>query len=118
MPPATPDPITIAILAKAPDPGIAKTRLVMMLGGDGAATLQGRFIDQVVASAVAAAVGPITLWGTPDIRHPHFRAHAERHGIALKAQPKGDLGARMLAALKEPDAPTIVIGTDCPALTA
>jgi uncharacterized protein len=118
MPPVTPEPVTIAILAKAPNPGLAKTRLVMMLGVDGAATLQARFIDHVVAAAVAAGVGPITLWGTPDEKHPAFRAHAEQHGITLKPQPKGDLGARMLAAIMEAHAPTIVVGTDCPALTA
>lgn len=118
MSPATPEPVTIAILAKAPNPGLAKTRLVMMLGVDGAATLQARFIDHVVAAAVAAGVGPITLWGTPDERHPAFRAHAEQHGIALKAQPKGDLGVRMLAAITEANGPAIVVGTDCPALTA
>ena len=33
----------------------------------------------------------------------------------MRPQPEGDLGARMLAAIGE--RPTLVIGTDCPALT-
>jgi glycosyltransferase A (GT-A) superfamily protein (DUF2064 family) len=37
-----------------------------------------------------------------------------RHRFALKRQPAGDLGARMLAAMH---GPTLVIGTDCPAFT-
>jgi hypothetical protein len=107
--------VEIAVLAKAPVPGYAKTRLVPRLGADGAARLQARLIDRALATAVAADAGPVTLWGAPDDGHPALRALARRHGAAARAQPAGDLGARMHAA--SAGGATLVIGTDCPALT-
>jgi len=38
-------------------------------------------------------------------------------GVALAAQPEGDLGARMMAAVEAARGAAIVVGTDCPALT-
>ena len=115
--PGNPDPVAVAILAKAPLPGLAKTRLVPMLGADGAASLQARLIERVATTAQAAAVGPITLWATPDRHHPVFQTIAAILGISLAVQPDGDLGTRMMAAIVAAGGPVIVIGTDCPALT-
>jgi rSAM/selenodomain-associated transferase 1 len=114
MRPANADPINVAILAKAPIPGTAKTRLIPSIGAHAAAALQERLTERTVATAHAAAIGSVTLWCTPDPSHVSFRELVLRHGIALKRQPEGDLGARMLAAM---NGPTLVIGTDCPALT-
>lgn len=111
------EPVAIAILAKAPIPGYAKTRLIPHLGADGAAALQARLIGRAVETAVAAAIGPVTLWAAPDENHPAFGAAKDRHGVALARQPEGDLGARMLAALSAAYAPTLAIGADCPALS-
>jgi hypothetical protein len=104
----------IAILAKAPVPGFTKTRLIPAIGAHAAALLQERLTEQTVASAVAAKVGPVTLWCAPDPSHPSFMDLARRFSIALKRQPEDDLGARMLAPFA---GPTLVIGSDCPALT-
>jgi uncharacterized protein len=112
------EPVAIAILAKAPIPGLAKTRLASVLGPDRAAALQARLTERALATALAAAIGPVTLWATPDVSHPAFRTLAEKSGIALARQPDGDLGARMLAAIAAARGPILVIGTDCPALTA
>jgi rSAM/selenodomain-associated transferase 1 len=111
------EPVAVAVLAKAPLAGFAKTRLIPALGADGAASLQARLIARAVATAGAAAVGPVTLWATPDVSHPTFQA-VRAHGIALARQGDGDLGARMLAAIAAANGPALVIGTDCPALTA
>ena len=109
--------VAIAILAKAPVPGVAKTRLAPVLGADGAANLQARFIAHTVTTAHSAALGPVTLWVAPDPHHPVFQAIAAPPGVALAAQPEGDLGARMMAAVKAARGPALVVGTDCPALT-
>jgi rSAM/selenodomain-associated transferase 1 len=106
---------SIAILAKAPVPGFAKTRLIPAIGAHAAAVLQERLTEQTVASAVAAGTGPVTLWCAPAPSHPAFMDLARRFSISLKRQPEGDLGARMLAAFA---GPTLVIGSDCPALTS
>ena len=105
---------SIAILAKAPVPGFAKTRLIPVIGAHAAAMLQERLTEQTVASAVEAGIGPVTLWCAPDPGHPSFIDLVRRFSISLKRQPQGDLGARMLAAFA---GPTLVIGSDCPALT-
>jgi rSAM/selenodomain-associated transferase 1 len=112
------EPVALALLAKAPIPGFAKTRLIPRLGADGAASLATRLIEHAVATACAAAIGPVTLWAAPDEHHALFQSLAARNAIALARQPDGDLGARMLAALTAADGPALVIGTDAPALTA
>lgn len=115
---ATPEPVALAILAKAPTPGSVKTRLIPALGAAGAAALHARLIERTVETAGAAAIGPVTLWVTPAAPHACFTALASRFPIALAAQPEGDLGARMLAACQGAAGPALVIGTDCPALSA
>jgi uncharacterized protein len=112
------DPVAVAVLAKAPLSGFAKTRLIPALGADGAASLQARLVERAVATACAAVIGPVTLWATPDESHPLFQAIGAHLGVALARQGDGDLGARMLAAIAAANAPALVIGTDCPALTS
>jgi rSAM/selenodomain-associated transferase 1 len=114
MPHGNPDPVSVAILAKVPH--VAKTRLAPVLGPEGAAGLAARFIERTVATAKAAAIGPVTLWVTPDRHHPAFATISALLDVALAEQPDGDLGARMLAAIEAAPGPAIVIGTDCPAL--
>jgi len=111
------EPVVVAVLAKAPIPGFAKTRLIPVLGARGAATLQGRLIERAVETACAATLGPVVLWTTPDETHPAFQSIGVRLGITLARQADGDLGARMLAAVTQAGASVLVIGSDCPALT-
>ncbi len=111
--------IGLAILARAPVPGLAKTRLIPRLGADGAAALQKWLLRRTVATAVAADVGPVTLWCAPDVDHPEFSACRARGQVVLRRQAPGDLGARMHAAVADLPAPAgvLVVGTDCPVLT-
>jgi uncharacterized protein len=115
MPGETPEPIGIAILAKAPLPGLVKTRLVPALGPQGAAQLQRALVARTVETACRAGTGPVTLWTSLDPDHEIFTALASRFAVRLACQNDGDLGARMLAAIAT--GPTLVIGNDCPALT-
>jgi rSAM/selenodomain-associated transferase 1 len=110
------EPVAVAVLAKAPVAGFAKTRLVPVLGAVRAARLQARLIERTIETACAAGIGPVTLWGAPDDRDPLFQTLRTRRSIELATQPKGDLGARMLAALKAVDGPALIIGVDCPIL--
>ena len=55
---ASPEPVAIAILAKAPLPGLAKTRLAPALGADGAAALQARLIERAVETAARRRYRP------------------------------------------------------------
>lgn len=110
--------VAIAIMAKAPLPGLVKTRLIPVLGAEGAAALALRLIERTSKIASEAAVGPVTLWCAPDESHPLFLALKRSLGIALGRQSEGDLGDRMHAAVVAAGGPVLVIGTDCPALTA
>jgi uncharacterized protein len=107
----------IAVLAKAPIPGLAKTRLIPSIGAHAAAVLQERLTEQAVETALATDIGPVTLWCAPDTSHASFGGLATRFPITLARQPDGDLGVRMLAALAAANGPALVIGSDCPAFT-
>ena len=65
--------VAIAIMAKAPIPGLAKTRLIPSIGAHAAAVLQERLTERTVATALAANIGPVTLWCAPDPSHASFR---------------------------------------------
>lgn len=113
-------PVSLAVLAKAPIPGLAKTRLIPALGAVGAARLQRHFTQRALRTAVASGLGPVTLWCAPTVSHRFFQAlRRAALPVALRAQPEGDLGLRMLTALQAgcSQGPTLLIGTDCPALS-
>jgi rSAM/selenodomain-associated transferase 1 len=88
-----------------------------VLGARGAAVLQERLVERAVETACAAAIGPVTLWTTPDESHPVFQSIGAHLGITLARQADGDLGARMLAAITAANTCVLLIGSDCPALT-
>ncbi|MGH8618466.1 MAG: TIGR04282 family arsenosugar biosynthesis glycosyltransferase [Burkholderiales bacterium] len=111
----------VIVMAKAPDPGAVKTRLIPALGAEGAAALAARLLKHTLAQACAAHVGPVILAGAPGVDHPFLRFCAMRYGASLVAQPDGDLGARMhtlLSGALAEHACALVIGSDCPLLCA
>jgi rSAM/selenodomain-associated transferase 2/rSAM/selenodomain-associated transferase 1 len=116
-------PAAVAVLAKAPLPGLAKTRLIPLLGPAGAARAHRQMTLQTIATVRRASTGPLRLWCAPDVDHRFFRALARRHGLVCQPQASGDLGERMATAMDRhfeasPQLPWLVVGTDCPALTA
>jgi rSAM/selenodomain-associated transferase 1 len=110
--------VGVAIMARAPVAGQAKTRLIPALGAAGAAALQRWLLRRTLTTALAAGVGPITLWCAGGMTHPEFASCRASGKVLLREQPKGDLGARMLEAVRAA-APSgsLIIGTDCPVLT-
>lgn len=111
--------IRIVILAKVPKAGFAKSRLIPLLGVEGAQALAQRLLEYTVAEALQAGLGPVELCLTPDdsvtgsLRIPET--------VQCSVQGPGDLGERMARigarVVSEGDA-VILIGTDCPALNA
>ncbi len=110
--------VQVAVLAKAPIPGLAKTRLIPALGARGAARLQRRLTRAALQKARDAAVGPVTLWCAPDARHRFFRALQRTSDLRCAVQASGDLGDRMHTAFRLhcTAGPLLLIGTDCPAM--
>lgn len=121
--PESPEPdlhrVQVAVLAKAPIAGLAKTRLIPALGPQGAARLQRTLTRNTVEVAQAAGLGAVTLWCAPDAQHRLFRALVRTAGVACMVQPDGDLGRRMHRAFEFHCAqgPLLLTGTDCPPLS-
>lgn len=111
----------IGIFAKAPRPGEVKTRLIPLLGAAGACALHVRLLAHTLRTARAAAIGPVELWCSPTSDDPELQKAAALEGASLLDQGDGILGKRMERAfqaslLRAPRA--ILLGADCPALSA
>ncbi len=115
------DKAVILVFAKAPVPGDVKTRMIPALGEQGAALLHAALTERVLDTACATGLD-VTLYAAPDCGHAFFADCEEDFDVGLAPQlADADLGARMLAALNESLQDydrAILIGADCPALTA
>jgi rSAM/selenodomain-associated transferase 1 len=112
---------TVIVMAKAPRPGVAKTRLIPALGADGAAQLAQRLLDATITRALAAGVGRVELCCAPDASDPAFTRIAREQPVGLTAQGDGDLGQRMARAIAralEHGAHVLLLGTDAPTMDA
>ncbi len=135
----------LIIMAKSPQPGLAKTRLIPALGADGAARLAKQLLEHTMeVASQAKGFSHRELCVTPDVNDPVFTEHpkvktteATNNSTTNKAtstittghetrfyvtpQGEGDLGARMQRVfgrvLAHADS-AIMIGTDAPTLTA
>lgn len=100
----------VALFAKWPSPGYAKTRLIPALGAEGAARLHARLVERTL-SAVRASGLPFEVRGTGAA--PGEFAQWLGEGVRAVDQGEGDLGAR----LARVPAPMLLIGADAPDLT-
>lgn len=111
-------PLRIVILAKAPHPGQAKTRLIPALGAQGAAALAERMLHHTATEALAARLGTVELCRSP-AEDPYWLTWQGTAGLRFGDQGAGDLGERMARAARRIIAggeAVLLIGTDCPAL--
>ena len=114
-------PVRIVVFAKAPVPGRVKTRLIPVLGAAGAARLAARMLDLALGHAVVAAVGQVELCMDPAPDSAAWVGISLPAGIEASYQDEGDLGERMARAAHrsiENGEAVLLIGTDCPDLTA
>ena len=111
----------LLIMSTAPDPGQVKTRLIPLLGARAAAELYAGLVHDCLAMSTTADLCPVELWCSPATGHPFFRQCRTGFPVSLQCQPQGDLGQRMSGALQsalQRSRHAILIGADCPALTA
>ena len=110
----------LIVFARAPELGRVKTRLATELG-DGAALSIYRILAERVVDAVRGGCYSVTVAYTPRYAK---RAMREWLGPTVRFRPQsdGDLGARMAVAVDDAiqggAERVVVIGTDCPAVTA
>ncbi|WP_332669883.1 TIGR04282 family arsenosugar biosynthesis glycosyltransferase [Aromatoleum sp.] len=112
--------VRVIVFAKAPLPGLAKTRLIPALGADGAARLAARMLGATLAAACDAKLGPVELCVAPDARDPAWQGVPIPPGVMVTSQGDGDLGARMSRAAARAVARSeavLLIGTDCPQMS-
>ncbi|MDZ4405345.1 TIGR04283 family arsenosugar biosynthesis glycosyltransferase [Prosthecobacter sp.] len=111
----------LIVFTRLPQPGKAKTRLIPMLGAEGAADLQRRMTLQTVGRAWAACAAS----GTRLIIAHEGGTGSEMCDwigpLCFHEQTQGDLGARLTHAMMMAHAQgaqkIVIIGTDCPDLT-
>jgi rSAM/selenodomain-associated transferase 1 len=101
----------LVVIAKAPVPGLAKTRLCPPLSGEQAAALARAALEDTLAAVLAtrAARHVLVLDGEPGA----WLAD----GVELLAQRGGDLAARLADAFADVGGPALLIGMDTPQLT-
>ncbi len=110
----------LLIFARHPVLGQVKTRLARTIGPEAALRVYRELLGRTRAAADGVAAAK-TVWlaGVPP---PAAEAFAGWAGYAQRPQPAGDLGQRMhqafAAAFAAGATAAVVIGTDCPALTA
>jgi rSAM/selenodomain-associated transferase 1 len=111
----------ICVFAKEPQAGAVKTRLIPLLGPQGAADFHARCVQHAVQTALEADLGPVAVFCSPDSGAPFLARCAADFGVALSAQGDGNLGDRMHRALAHglcEHQSVLIIGADCPALQA
>jgi len=111
----------LIVFAKAPEAGKAKTRLIPALGSTGAAALHARLVTHTLTTVTDAALCPVQLWCAPDTTHPFFDDCKKKFPVTLHQQQGSDLGERMAHAMNQnlqQGFNSVIIGTDCPALSA
>lgn len=111
----------VVIFSKAPLPGLCNTRLIPHLGVRGAARLQRRLLEKSLDTVASSGLAQTELWCAPHCNHTIFQQARLHRGLALKKQPRGDLGTRMGHALRRSlrrARYVLIVGTDCPSLTA
>ncbi len=112
--------IRTVIIAKAPLPGLAKTRLIPVLGLEGSAMLAKRLLINTVTQVIAANIGRVELCVTPSIDHPIW-ATLGLPSMSWSEQAPGDLGDRLADISKRVitiDDGLLLLGSDCPELNA
>ncbi|AWF83493.1 glycosyltransferase [Microbulbifer sp. A4B17] len=114
-------PVRLVVMAKAPLPGYAKTRLIPALGESGAAVLAERLLRNTLAEAVKAGLGTVELHVAPDSQHSFWQSFELPPEIKLYSQSEGSLGHRLWEAATSSRIEgqgLFLLGTDCPALNA
>lgn len=111
----------VLVMAKAPRPGLVKTRLAPMLGDDRCASLQAALITRVASVATSVAPGgTYVAFDPPDARGE--LAGLVPPGVELVAQRGQHLGERLAAAVTDVCVVhrglLVVVGTDIPLLGA
>ncbi len=111
----------LLIFCKAPIAGQVKTRLQPGLTAEQAASAHGQLTRMSLARAFKRPLCPVELYCAPDVEHDFFQDCARDYPLRLVQQTGHDLGQRMAAAFAAALSEyrqVVLMGSDCPSLTA
>lgn len=111
----------IAIFTRAPIAGASKTRLIPLLGANGAAYAQRVMTWHALEIACALPDASVSLWCAGDVAHPFLQLCSTHFQVECRSQCDGDLGMRMADCLRLGLAlheRMLLIGSDCPAMAS
>ena len=116
-------PERLIVFTRFPEPGKAKTRLIPVLGPEGAARLQRQMTEHILATATSLSNRPGL---TTEVRHQggNSTLMLEWLGSQFSYRPQGpgDLGRRMARAFedafRDSKKAAVIVGSDIPAISA
>ena len=110
----------VLVFTRAPIPGETKTRLIPLLGAQGAAEFHQTILQSTLIEANASDFGNVEIWCATESNHPFLKQCEKDYSCVVRTQQGNDLGERMHhatnIALME-NAFVVLVGSDCPALT-
>ena len=110
----------IGIFTRVPVAGATKTRLIPLLGAEGAARAHVQLLGLALQAAGQACPGAVTVFVAGDVRHLVLPSRLPGL-VPVREQEGADLGERMARALQSLWAGherALVIGSDCAVITA
>jgi uncharacterized protein len=111
----------LIVFARAPELGSVKTRLAAELGAEEALSIYSDLAERIIAAVRRADSYDVTVAYTPPRAESLMRTWLGP-SVALRPQSEGDLGERMATAVADLLAAgasrVVLIGTDCPDVTA
>lgn len=112
--------LPLYLFAKAPTPGLVKTRMSPDLSELQCAQLATLMLQQSVSKVCQFWPGKLILTVSPSINEPLFQDFAHNNALDLQCQISGDLGERLLFVLRqgiEQYGGAVVMGCDVPQIS-
>jgi rSAM/selenodomain-associated transferase 1 len=111
----------IQVFCKAPIAGQVKTRLMPVLSAEQARQVHIELTERLLKLLHETALCPVQLWCSPHCDFDFFQQQAAKYPLTLHQQPDCGLGERMSYALNaglQNFKQSLLVGCDCPSLTA
>lgn len=113
----------LIVFTRYPEPGKTKTRLIPLLGAEGAAILHRQMAEHTLAQVrELRRENPLSVEVHFTGGNQQFMQNWLGSNFILRSQQEGDLGCRMASAFQTAfsngQSRVAIIGTDCPALSA
>jgi rSAM/selenodomain-associated transferase 1 len=110
----------LLVFTRAPIAGQTKTRLIPLLGAQGAAEFHQTVLVETLVNARASDFETVEVWCDTELKHPFLQQCILNFSCTTQIQQGNDLGEKMNHAMHvalTTNSFVVLIGSDCPALT-